>query len=140
MTADPFEGNRDRQLEFWAGLPASRRVAWLEEAVDAALRSGALPRTGGREFELPPLTGGARVVESATRARDEALSRLSSFFRGSVPWGVDPTSFAECGALAQFALWRETDASFWSANAEADPMQLIALAAERDPRIARICR
>jgi hypothetical protein len=128
---DAWEENRDRQLERWAALPAARRVEWLEDAVAAAFRSGALPRTKDTEPPLPPLTGADDLHERGALARREVLARVSDFFRGPAPSDVDTTRFAETSALVQFALWRETDAAFWCKNERTSVPNLIALARER---------
>lgn len=136
---DAWEANRDRQLRFWMSVAPERRALWLEEAVAAAYRSGALPRRTSYEDTsqsadslLPPLVGSAAMCARGDVARRAWLGRLSAYFRGPCPPAVDAIVFAEYGVLVQFALWRQTDAAFWCEMAEANADDVIAQAARSD--------
>lgn len=114
--SDAWSAHRELQHSFWRSMPASLRIAWLEEAVGAAYRAGTLPRLEGVDRDaapVVPLIGSSEDVARADVARAEILERVRTYCRGPVPAGVEPMAFAAFGAELQFALWREADVRFW---------------------------
>jgi len=111
-----WSASRELQRAFWVSMPANRRIDWLEEAVGAAYRAGALPRRADVDRNaapVVPLIGSSEDVARADVARAEILDRVRTYCRGPVPDGFDPMAFAVFGAELQFALWGEADARFW---------------------------